>query len=266
MGYVELKHLLSALALEAVADPAHAAWVAVALACAERASTAEVRILRADCLARAAALSAPFGWKPTRRDLNRLVQRGLFVTRGDVVALAPGFAPHVDYVKRQTARLLKAVAELRGTERTRGAARDVSVAAVLFNAGLFFACHEWGEGLWKQAPPETKAFYHGLVQIAAAFYHHEKGNVHGRRTLLAKGLARLEPYPDTCLGIDLGRLRSDLAPWARHFAGGPRPADFPRIHAAEKKEGAPGGYGSALEGVAGDGAPSRRVIPREPKG
>lgn len=265
MGYVELKHLLSALALEAVADPRRAAWVAVALACAERASPGESRILWPECLARAGALAAPFGWKPTRRDLTRLVKRGLFVTRGDLVALPPAFAPHLDYFKRQTARLLKAIAEMHGTERTRGAARAVSIAAVLFNAGLFFECHEWGEGLWKQAPAESKGFYHGLVQVAAAFYHHEKGNTHGSRTLLAKGLARLQPFPDTYLGIDLEHLRKDLALWTRHFAGGARPADFPRIHAAERKEGAPGGYGSALEGVAGDGAPSTRRIPRERK-
>lgn len=266
MGYVRLKHLLSELALEAAAHPSRARWAPVALAYAERTSPEEPRALWKDVLPGAQALASPFGWRPTRREITYLVERGLLQRRGEIVTLPAPFIPHLDYFRRQSARLLKALAELSGVKRKRGTRRAVAVAAVLFNAGLFFECHEWGEDLWRRSPPGSRNFFHGLVQIAAAFYHFEKGNFHGSRTLLRKGLVRLEPFPDIYLGIDLGRLRDDLASWADHFAGGPRPPDFPRIHVVEREKGAPGGYGSALEGVAGDGAPSRREIPGEPRG
>jgi len=246
MSYVELKHLLAALALEAVRDPARARWAPVALACAERASPRESRFQWRDCLTRAVALSAPFGWKPTRREITRLVKRGLFERRGDLIVIPPRFTAHLEYFKRQTARLLQALADLQGTKD------PARIAAVLFNAGLYFECHEWCEGLWKRAPGASKDFYHGIVQVAAAFYHHEKGNWHGSRTLLGKGLAHLAPYPDVYLGIDLGRLRADLAPWTEHFAGGPRPTDFPRIRVVKNQRELRGGNGSALEGVAGE--------------
>ena len=99
------------------------------------------------------------------------------------------------------------------------------------------------EALWKAAQGEAKDFYHGLVQVAAAFYHYEKGNLHGSRTLLGKGLAHLRPFPDAYLGIDLERLRRDLRPWGDHFEGGRRPSDFPRLtmRSAPKEEGSSGG-------------------------
>ncbi|HXF81629.1 MAG TPA: DUF309 domain-containing protein [bacterium] len=234
MSYVRLKHLLSALTLEAVGHPSQAAWAAVAAAYAEQASAEQPAVPWRDCLERAAALGAPFGWAPTRRDLIYLVRRGLLVRRGDLVALPETFVPHLNDVRRQTARLLAAIADVRGAPRT-GETGGPLVAAVLFNAGLFFACHEWGEGLWRQAPPETREFYHGLVQVAAAFYHYEKGNLRGSRALLTRGLARLRGFPGSYLGLDVGRLRADLAPWNQHFAGGPRPPDCPRIHRRQQQ-------------------------------
>lgn len=243
MSYVELKHRLADLALDAVRDPAKAAWIAAAAACAEAVSPEQSQIPWRDGLQRARMLAAPFGWKSTKRDITRLARARLISVRGEFLILPPRFIPHLEYFRRQTARLLKALADLQGSPRARSPAEEtVRVAAVLFNAGLFFECHEWGEGLWKTSTDEAREFYHALVQIAAAFYHDEKQNLHGSRTLLRKAMKRLEPYPDAYLGVDVARLRADLTPWAAHFAGGPRPADVPHIHAhAAKLEGAPRG-------------------------
>lgn len=239
MSYVDLKHALADLALEAIQRPEKAAWVPVALACAELASPTQPRVIWRDCLKRATTLSAPFGWKPTKRDLARLVKAGLFSGRGDLIVLAPRFVPHLAYFKRQTARMLKAIAEIRGSQDILSPEeKTVNLGGVLFNAGLFFESHEWLEGIWKTTKGPSTDFYHGLIQTAAAFYHYEKGNVHGSRTLLGKGLAKLAGYPEAYLGIDLGRLKADLSGWTAHFTGGPRPADFPRI---QKAVGAPRG-------------------------
>lgn len=255
MSYVALKHLLADLTLEAVRDPTRAAWVFAAQAGAELITPEHPQLRRSDCLERARTLAAPVGWKPTERDIARLVRAGLLTGRGELLALAPAFVPHLDYFQRHTPRLARAICALRdappqdpatSTGARSTAARPVEdavhVAAVLFNAGLFFECHEWGEDLWKAAAGEPREFYHGLVQVAAAFYHHEKGNRHGSRTLLDKGLRRLAPYPDRYLGLDLRRVRTELARWAAHFAGAPRPRRTPRFHTVgENTTGAPQG-------------------------
>ena len=239
MSYVDLKHLLAELALEAVRQPEKAAWIAVALACAELTSPKQPRVIWRDCLKHATTLSAPFGWKPTKRHLSRLVKAGLFSSRGDLIVLAPRFVPHMTYFKRQTARVLKAIAEIRGAQpAVTPEEKAVDLGAILFNAGLFFESHEWLEGIWKTTRGPSTEFHHGLIQTAAAFYHYEKGNMHGSRTLLSKGLTKLAAYPDAYLGIDLGRLKADLGGWTTHFADGPRPADFPRM---QKAVGAPRG-------------------------
>ncbi len=230
MSYVELKHLLADLALEAVQDPEHATWTAVSLACAELASQEKPQMDRSECLRRAAVLAAPLGWNPSESDITRLVRAGLLATRGDRIVLPDAFVPHLAYFKRQSERVLKAVAELReGRAELSAEAQNLRTGAALFNAGLFFECHEWFEGVWKATQGEAKEFYHGIVQAAAAFYHYEKRNLHGSRTLLGKGLARLAGYPGSYLGVELVRFRRELARWATHFAGGPRPANYPRI-------------------------------------
>lgn len=230
MSYVDLKHLLADLALEAVRDPEQASWIAAAVACAELASAEQPRIVRRECLRRAAVLAAPFGWSPSEADVTRLVRAGLFSAREDLIVLPEGFVPHLAYFKQQSARTLKALADLRGTDTAQSPeAKAVRTGAALFNAGLFFECHEWFEGVWKATRGEARDFYHGIVQVAAAFYHYEKRNLHGGRTLLGKGLARLAGYPARYLGVELDRLRRDLERWAAHFEGDPRPADYPRI-------------------------------------
>lgn len=125
-------------------------------------------------------------------------------------ALRP-FAP---YLRRQTARLEEALARLRSSDAS-GVPREIWRGAVLFNAGLFFECHEYLEDVWRAAALPERGFYHGLVQAAAGCYHLEKGNRHGARTLIAKAIAKLEAYTPLYLGVDtlalLTGLRSLLA-------------------------------------------------------
>lgn len=230
MSYVDLKHLLADLALEAVRNPTEAGWLAVAVAYAELATEEQPRVPWSHCLNRATILAAPQGWTPSETDIRRLITVGLFSDRGELIVLPDRFLPHMPYFHRHTTRVLKAVAELRSPDVSPEVPHEVRVGAALFNAGLFFECHEWFEGLWKATEGERKEFHHGIVQAAAAFYHYEKDNMHGSRTLLRKGRRRLAAYPAQFLGVDLVRLEEGLAQWAAHFEGGPRPHDYPRIH------------------------------------
>lgn len=96
---------------------------------------------------------------------------------------------------------------------TRGEdARDLWAAGVeLFNAGRFFDCHEVWEEVWKRASGAEKLFYQGMIQIAVAILHAERGNPRGARSTWNKARAKLEPLPGEHMGIALGELRDATA-------------------------------------------------------
>jgi uncharacterized protein len=81
----------------------------------------------------------------------------------------------------------------------------------LFNAGRFFECHEAWEEVWKRAGGDAKRFYQGLIQIAVAILHAQRGNREGAASVYAKADRNLARFPDDYMGVALGRLRGDLA-------------------------------------------------------
>lgn len=241
MSYVRLKHTLSEMALDAIEHPGRARNV-TALAAYARMSAAGAPAPLAD-IAGTMGMSA----EGVRR---LLLQTGLFdAADGDrAIALAPAFRPFAAYFSQQVGRL-------GDTLRLLEAPRPASVsprmwrAAALFNAGLFFECHEYLEDVWRASREPERTFYHGLVQAAAGFYHLEKGNLHGARTLIGKAIAKLRPYAPVTLGLDVaafvGGLESVVA------AAGTMPPmhswdrrGFPVMRLAEntgQAAGAPGG-------------------------
>lgn len=203
MSYVDLKHLLSDLAIEAVRHPARATWIRALTAYAAVASPQE-----------------PVVALPASRGLTRLVEAGLLERLNGRVACRSTFLPYLSYLQRQTARLTAAVESLRAPVQP-GVPADLVLGAALFNAGLYFETHELLETTWRATEGPERDFYHGVVQAAAAFYHWEKQNLHGARTLLAKSLRRLDPYPSPYLGVRLASLRSTLAQWQNYLSADP---------------------------------------------
>ena len=78
-----------------------------------------------------------------------------------------------------------------------------------FNSGRYFEAHEIWEDLWKETDGEKKLFYQGLVQVAVGLHHLSSGNERGGRRVLARGLDKLESYPNSYLGIDNGGFTVD---------------------------------------------------------
>jgi len=68
---------------------------------------------------------------------------------------------------------------------------------MLLDGGLFFECHEYFEGLWRRAPADERAFYQGIIHIAAGLYHYEKGNAHGARAKLTSGMRMLAAFAES---------------------------------------------------------------------
>lgn len=81
----------------------------------------------------------------------------------------------------------------------------------LFNAGRYFECHEAWEQAWLRSTGSDKLFFQGLIQAAVALLHAQRGNLSGSRTLWNKAIDKLGPLPAQHMGIELERLRCDVA-------------------------------------------------------
>ncbi|TMI82105.1 MAG: DUF309 domain-containing protein [Bacillati bacterium ANGP1] len=217
MSYVKLKHTLAAIALEGIERPDRAHLLGVLVAYAER-SGHRYQVAVAP-LARAAGMAPD--------EARRLLAgTGLFEEAGDGdagrITLAASFRPFAAYLRRQTGRTAAAL-RLLGAPRRPGIPEEIWRAAALFNAGLFFECHEYLEDVWRSTPGPERAFYHGLVQAAAGCYHLEKGNTHGARTLIQKAVAKLEPYAPAYREVAVAALLAELRRVLAWLDRGPPP-------------------------------------------
>jgi uncharacterized protein len=80
-------------------------------------------------------------------------------------------------------------------------------AVRLFNAGEWYACHDGFEELWHETQSPCRRVLQGILQIAVAHLHLERGNRRGATVLLGEGLGRLHNAGPESLGLDLEILR-----------------------------------------------------------
>jgi uncharacterized protein len=83
--------------------------------------------------------------------------------------------------------------------------------ALLLGVGLWndlrlFEAHECLEHVWHAAPDADRDLWQGVVQVAVAGVHLQRGNVDGATATFDKARARLERYPDVHRGIDVEQL------------------------------------------------------------
>ena len=81
----------------------------------------------------------------------------------------------------------------------------------LFNEKEFFECHDAFEDLWHEERGERRLFLQGLIQAAVGCYHLSNGNVSGALSQYQKSLDKLAQYPAAYLGLDIERLRTEVA-------------------------------------------------------
>ncbi len=82
-----------------------------------------------------------------------------------------------------------------------------------FNRQLYFEAHEVLEVLWLQSPGDNYAFYKGLIQLAGAFVHVQKGRKAPALALLRLAEQNLERYPATHEGLDVAAVLRVLCAW-----------------------------------------------------
>lgn len=104
----------------------------------------------------------------------------------------------------------------------------------LFNAGEFFEAHEVLEDVWRAAPAPEKKFLQGLIQIAVAFVHYQRGNFVGAMSLSARGSRNLSHYDAQFGGLMVAALLTDVSTWRSALDGGRSLPPFPRIQLAAR--------------------------------
>lgn len=76
----------------------------------------------------------------------------------------------------------------------------------LFNTAEFWHAHEAWETLWLASTGAQRQFVQGLIQVAAALVHWQRGNQRGLHLNWHKARVKLVTLPDQCGGIDLPGL------------------------------------------------------------
>ena len=78
----------------------------------------------------------------------------------------------------------------------------IEKGVALFNDREFWHAHEAWEEIWLKATGEEKVFLQGLIQLAAAYHHVQRGTFRGGVRLFDAALSKLEPFAAGHLGID----------------------------------------------------------------
>ena len=77
-----------------------------------------------------------------------------------------------------------------------------------FNARKYYEAHDVLEEVWLPIRGQAQAkFYQGLIQMAGAFVHLQKGRLGPSARLFALALKNFEPYPARHEGIHLDTIR-----------------------------------------------------------
>lgn len=76
----------------------------------------------------------------------------------------------------------------------------------LVHGGEFWESHEVLEGPWREG---RSGFYHGLILLASAWVHVQRGNARGIRAQARKAEAALDPFRPHYLGLDVAAVLAD---------------------------------------------------------
>jgi uncharacterized protein len=79
----------------------------------------------------------------------------------------------------------------------------------LFNARQYFEAHEALETAWREETGPARELYRGILQVAVAYLHIQRGNYIGARKMFRHCRVWLEPFPDVCQGINIAQLKHD---------------------------------------------------------
>ena len=80
----------------------------------------------------------------------------------------------------------------------------------LFNQGRYFEAHEALEAAWRAETGPVRDLYRGILQVGVVYLHITQYNYPGAIKVYQRCRKWLQPWPETCRGVQVGRLRQDL--------------------------------------------------------
>jgi predicted metal-dependent hydrolase len=100
-----------------------------------------------------------------------------------------------------------------------------------FNTHRFWHAHEAWEVPWLRAEGDSRTFLQGLIQLAAAYVHVQRGTYRGGVRLFDAALKKLEPFPPGYCGIDRQAAVRAALRHRHRIAEGERidPGEFPKL-------------------------------------
>jgi uncharacterized protein len=99
----------------------------------------------------------------------------------------------------------------------------------LIREGEYFDAHEELEDEWRVAPTEERDFLQGLVHVAVAWLHAERGNRPGCERQIEKAARRLNAYEPRHRGVDVGLVLEDVSAAQDQVAAGSLDLPRPRV-------------------------------------
>ena len=81
----------------------------------------------------------------------------------------------------------------------------------LIREGSYFDAHEELEDEWRESPESERDFLQGLVHVAVAWLHAERGNRNGCERQLEKAERRLAPYAPRHRDVDVALLLRQIS-------------------------------------------------------
>ena len=80
----------------------------------------------------------------------------------------------------------------------------------LFNNGRYWQAHEALEAAWRAETGPVRELYRGILQAGVVYLHITRHNFAGAIKVYQRSQKWLTLWPDTCRGIAIGQLQSDL--------------------------------------------------------
>jgi hypothetical protein len=87
----------------------------------------------------------------------------------------------------------------------------LALGARLWDEGRYFEAHECLEHVWHAAPEDDRDLWQGVIQVAVAGVHLQRGNPTGAAALLERAASRLGRYPEVHRGIAVAVVRDEAA-------------------------------------------------------
>lgn len=99
------------------------------------------------------------------------------------------------------------------------------LGAQLWDQLRFFEAHECLEQVWHAAAEGDEDLWQGVIQVAVAGVHLQRGNRGGATSLLERAEQRLAAYPDGHRGIEVTATRRSLAALIARLRAGDEVSD-----------------------------------------